>query len=78
MDHQRFDALTRGLASQGTRRSLLRGLSGVAAGGLAALGLGSAAALARTLKAADTEEQAVLLYEHIALIASTHSGPAQN
>lgn len=36
MDHQWFDALTRGMAAPGTRRSLMRGLTEIAMGGLAA------------------------------------------
>jgi hypothetical protein len=62
------------MATHGTRRSVLRGLTGFAAGSLAAIGLGQAGRLARALQAADSEEQSVLLYEHMALIARSHVG----
>ena len=74
MDQRRFDAVTRGMATHGTRRSVLRGLAGFAAGSLAAIGLGQAGRLAKALQAADSEEQSVLLYEHMALIARSHVG----
>lgn len=74
MDQRRFDSLARGLAANGTRRGLLRGLSGLVGSGLAAVGLGQSGALARALQAADLEEQSVLLFEHMAAIADSHVG----
>lgn len=74
MDQQRFDTLTRGIAAQGTRRSLMRGLTGIAMGGLAAVGLGRSSSFARALQAADSEEQSVILYEEIAQISHQHVG----
>lgn len=74
MDQGRFDALTRTLAQQGTRRALVRRVAGVAVGGLAAVGLGPVGRFNRALKAADSEEQSVMLYEELARIAHEHVG----
>lgn len=75
MESQRFDQLTKGMATRGNRRSLLRGLTGLTASGMALLGIGSQTNLARSLQdAASTEEQSVILYEEMGKIAQDHAG----
>lgn len=74
MDPQRFDMLARGLAAQGTRRSVLRGFTGLVAGGVTAVRLGHSARFARALQSVDLEEQAVVTYEEMARIAHDHVG----
>jgi hypothetical protein len=77
MEPNQFDRIARGIANKGSsRRSLLRGVSALAAGSMAALGFGPAARFAKAFAQAsdDPEEQSVLIYERIAEIAHNHHG----
>jgi hypothetical protein len=79
MDPKRFDRITRSLVNKGSsRRSVLRGFSALAAGSMAALGLGPAARFAKVFaQTTDSEEKSVLLYERIAEIAHEHHGTCE-
>lgn len=75
MEQQRFDGLTRGMAARGTRRGVLRGLTGLLTGGVAAVWLGHSGRFARSLQSAtDSDEQSVVLYAEMARIAHDHVG----
>ena len=77
MEQRQFDHLTKVFAARGTRRGLVRGLTGVAAGALAAVGLGHEARFARALQAVDSQEQSVMLFEGLAAIAHEHVGSCE-
>jgi hypothetical protein len=78
MDEQRFDRITRSLArTPWTRRNFFGFVGGMAAGGLAAVGLGEQARWSRALAAADSEEQSVMLFEKLARLYQEHDGACE-
>jgi hypothetical protein len=78
MDGNRFDRITRSLATGTSRRSLVHALAAGVMGGAAALLPGSGAARQQgRLADLDTEEQSVVLYEALAELADSHTGSCE-
>jgi hypothetical protein len=79
LDGNRFDRITRSLATGTSRRSLVHAMAAGVIGGAAALLPGSGVArrqraLDMRLADLDTEEQSVVLYEALAELADSHTG----